>query len=144
MDALVLVASADADLRRLCRCGLTKHGFDVLIARNAWDALHITRQAKPDVVIVDSDVPGQHSYNLMCALSNSGVPTILVPGHRRRCLMELMPLADEFVDTPTVDALAAAATGIVARCARLQWRKSGSGPVAASESGDPGQETPAR
>ena len=142
MDALILVASADPGLRRLCRYELTKLGLDVLIAHNAWDALHIAGQASPDAVIVDSDVPGQHSYNLLPDLSNAGVPTILVAGAHRRCLMELIPLADEFVGQPTVDALAAAIGTIVARCARLQWRRGGARGVAAVDAHESEDKTP--
>jgi DNA-binding response OmpR family regulator len=126
MSGLILVASANPEIRRLCRRDLARRGFDVLIAHTSWEALRTARLANPNALIIDSDVPGRAIRHLMQDLADSGLPTVLVAGLQKCNLMDVIPLADEFVSRPTADNLATAITSIVARCARRGWSGDGS------------------
>ena len=57
----ILIVDDEPDVLTVLKKGLTGAGFDVLTADNGSDALRITRDRHPDIVILDvlmPDIPG--------------------------------------------------------------------------------------
>jgi two-component system KDP operon response regulator KdpE len=56
--ACILIVDNDIEIIRALRHSLTAHGYTVLTARNAEDALTLTVQQQPDVILLDPVLPG--------------------------------------------------------------------------------------
>lgn len=58
---LVILVDADEQSRRVCRTALSDAGFEVITASDAATALLVARIIKPDIVLLDVDVPALSS-----------------------------------------------------------------------------------
>lgn len=80
----VLVVDDDTFTRRLCRTALSRHGFQVEVAVNGQDALYKFSLLKPDLVILDVNMPLMDGYQTCKALRRDpvglDVPIIIVTG----------------------------------------------------------------
>ena len=56
-EACILIVDKDIEIIRALRHSLTAHGYTVLTARNAEDALTLTVQQQPDVILLDPLLP---------------------------------------------------------------------------------------
>lgn len=56
----VLIAENDEGNRRIFQAYLKRRGFRVLVARDGLEALASVREARPDVVLMDIQMPGMH------------------------------------------------------------------------------------
>jgi DNA-binding response OmpR family regulator len=54
---LVILVDSDEQSRRLCRTALSDAGFEVITASDAATALLVARIIKPDIVLLDIDMP---------------------------------------------------------------------------------------
>lgn len=61
---LVILVDADEQSRNLCRAALSDAGFEVITASDAEAALLVARFTKPDIVLLDVDVPALSSLVL--------------------------------------------------------------------------------
>jgi CheY-like chemotaxis protein len=63
-------------------------GFEVMPASDGYRALELAREARPDVAIVDLDLPGlsgcQVAEHLRRQVDTSSIPLIAVTGHSER------------------------------------------------------------
>lgn len=62
---LVLVIDDDEDLRLLARKALTKAGHRVLEASSGEEGLHLTDSQKPDLMILDLNMPGMDGFEVL-------------------------------------------------------------------------------
>lgn len=62
--ARILAIEDDAELSYLYKSFLTEEGYDVLLARDAGEALRRLRDA-PDVILLDLMLPGADGYTLL-------------------------------------------------------------------------------
>src|SRR5688500_10897590 len=80
----VLVVDDDDDFRELMRQQLKHAGYVVLDARDAASALQIARSARPDVITVDSLMPGIDGWNFIEKLRAedglAAIPIVVVSG----------------------------------------------------------------
>jgi CheY-like chemotaxis protein len=54
----ILVVDDEEDVLALVMAQLSKHGYDVLSARDGEEALNLIRARRPDLVILDHHMPG--------------------------------------------------------------------------------------
>ncbi|MCE1252544.1 MAG: response regulator transcription factor [Anaerolineae bacterium] len=103
MARRILAVDDDALLRRSLAFNLERSGFNVQTAANAEDALEISRQIQPDLIILDIGLPGMDGLEALRQLRDGmGIPVILLTA-RRRELDEVLGLelgADDYVTKP--------------------------------------------
>jgi len=58
--ATVLVVDDSATARIVCRTALSKNGYTVLEAQDGREALTLFRDRKPDLVLMDIEMPGMN------------------------------------------------------------------------------------
>jgi len=67
-----LIVDDEADIRDILRIRLANHpGFRILEAANGSDALELTRQQRPDLIILDWLMPGFNGMEVLKALRAS-------------------------------------------------------------------------
>jgi DNA-binding NtrC family response regulator len=96
VDALVLVASVDFWMRRLCRRGLAKTGCDILLARSVGGIFRLLDVAHPDVVILDGRLPGVSDHAVRCL--EQRVPVVQVTDGHVAVRSEMTVFVDDFLD----------------------------------------------
>jgi DNA-binding response OmpR family regulator len=68
----ILIVDDEADIRDILRIRLANHpGFRILEAANGSDALELTRQQRPDLIILDWLMPGFSGMEVLKALRES-------------------------------------------------------------------------
>jgi len=61
----ILAIEDDAELSYLYQSFLTEEGYEVLLARDAYEALRRLRDPPPDVILLDLMLPGADGYTLL-------------------------------------------------------------------------------
>jgi DNA-binding response OmpR family regulator len=75
----ILVVDDDLDLRKLVSSYLKEEGFHVVNAANGREALFVTREEKPDLIILDLMMPEMGGYEFIRELNKrSSVPIIVL------------------------------------------------------------------
>ena len=78
-DHLVLIAEDDADIRLILRQYAEREGMRVLTARDGGEALEQVRAAKPDLILLDINMPRRNGFEVLEALRNDGsIPVIVI------------------------------------------------------------------
>ena len=81
---LVLIADDDAGLRILCAAGLEEAGFQVAEAADGSDALADFQRIRPDLLILDVDMPLVNGFEVCSTLrstaSGSTTPVLIMTG----------------------------------------------------------------
>src|SRR5438046_10661741 len=60
----VLFVDDEEQIRKLLSTWLTRHGYEVTMANDGWEALKSVRTKAPDLVITDVNMPNLHSLEL--------------------------------------------------------------------------------
>jgi two-component system alkaline phosphatase synthesis response regulator PhoP len=80
----VLVVEDEPDVAELIRFNLQKEGWDVVLCPNGAEALRRTREARPDVILLDLMIPQLNGWEVCRRLKQDpetrGVPVIMVTG----------------------------------------------------------------
>lgn len=71
--ARVLVVDDEESIVELLSMSLRFQGFDVFVASNGADALHMAREVKPDVLILDVMLPGIDGFGVLRRLRGIGI-----------------------------------------------------------------------
>ncbi len=121
MGKQILIVDDDALMRRSLAFNLEHAGFHSSTAANAEDALAISRQARPDLVLLDIGLPGMDGLDALKQFKASfQVPVIFVTA-RHRNLDEVVGLelgADDYITKPfDVDVLIAHIKAVLRRSA---------------------------
>ncbi|HKZ68744.1 MAG TPA: response regulator [Anaerolineales bacterium] len=64
----VLYIEDNPDNQLLVRRVLMSEGYDVILAANGQDGLQLAKSAKPNVILVDINMPGVDGYTVTAAL----------------------------------------------------------------------------
>ena len=79
MNELILVVDDEAKIVRLARDYLEKSGFRVVSAEDGQDALIVARQYRPDLIVLDLNLPGMDGLDVCRTLRReSSVPIIML------------------------------------------------------------------
>jgi DNA-binding response OmpR family regulator len=68
-----MVVDSDPDERTLLSEELERHGFSVVTATSAEEALQVAAATPPDAVVLETRLPGMHGLDLMTELLESNV-----------------------------------------------------------------------
>jgi DNA-binding NtrC family response regulator len=90
--ATILIAEDEEYLRNLLRTILERGGFDVLVAEDAQEALHIAREHdnRIDMLVSDIQMPGMTGLDLAKELKRfvPNLPVLLVSGYSQGVLLD--------------------------------------------------------
>jgi len=79
MGAKILVIDDEIEIRRLLKVGLTAHGYDSLEAATGQDGIYKAAVARPDVVILDMDLPDLEGLAVVSRIREwSQIPIIIL------------------------------------------------------------------
>lgn len=103
MKKHLLLVDDDALMRRSLTFGLERAGYRISSAADAVDALEMTARQKPDLVILDINMPGMDGFKALGHFKKpANIPVIFLTA-RRRDLDEIMGLdlgADDYITKP--------------------------------------------
>lgn len=74
----VLVVDDDIDASEMLLALVCREGHRVEVAHDGSEALRIAAAARPDVVLLDIDLPGMHGFDVATALSALSPRPVLV------------------------------------------------------------------
>ncbi len=81
---LILVVDDDIPILTLMRSVLREFGFDARVASTGEAALQAAREEKPDLVLLDKNMPGMSGSQVIDALRSEGgltnVPVLILSG----------------------------------------------------------------
>jgi DNA-binding response OmpR family regulator len=110
LAATVLVADDDADILRFVEINLRLEGFEVVTARDGPDALAKAVAVRPDLILLDVQMPGIDGYTICARIrANAGlaaVPVIIVTANYGTAEVEAARRvgADDFLVKPFLPA----------------------------------------
>lgn len=89
----ILVVEDDSAVAKALRARLMHEGYEVFVAQDAISALSVARESKPEVALLDINMPGGNGFDVARRLDNSvaGVAKIFItaskePGLRQQAL----------------------------------------------------------
>src|SRR5262245_55494013 len=97
---LILVVDDESGMLRLIDLILTKSGFRVIVAENGMEALHLSEIRRPDLLILDINMPDMNGLEVMRRLrERSKTPVILLTGqsHEEKKILGLDAGADDYI-----------------------------------------------
>jgi two-component system KDP operon response regulator KdpE len=103
MPGRILVIDDEPQITRVLRAALTAQGFDVRIANDPVEGLHVFREWPPDLVITDLMMPGLSGVEVCRAIRLHGPTPVLllsVRDHERSKVEALDAGADDYVTKP--------------------------------------------
>ena len=103
MNELILVVDDEPKIVRLARDYLEQSGFRVLPSNDGLSALAAARQEKPDLIVLDLNLPGMDGIDLCRALRReSSVPIIMLTARVEETdrLIGLEVGADDYISKP--------------------------------------------
>lgn len=103
MNELILVVDDEPKIVKLARDYLERGGFRVISAAGGADALAITRQERPDLVVLDLNLPGMDGLDVCRALRrDTDVPVIMLTARVEETdrLIGLELGADDYITKP--------------------------------------------
>ncbi|MGA2071244.1 MAG: response regulator [Sedimentisphaerales bacterium] len=88
----ILIVDDNADLVRIISAHLEGHGYSVVSASDAAEAIKAVQKEKPDLIILDVVMPGGDGLNVLRRLNAANpkkmIPVIVVTGMETRAKAE--------------------------------------------------------
>src|SRR5215470_12958179 len=78
MRERTLIVEDDPAIARVLRDSFAFHGFDVFCAADGTQALNLSRQHTPDLVVLDLRLPGGSGFDLITSLRQGGRTAVMV------------------------------------------------------------------
>jgi two-component system, OmpR family, KDP operon response regulator KdpE len=102
-DATILIIDDEPQIRRVMRTTLTSHGYSVVEASSGEEALEKLRAERPDLIILDVNMPGISGLETCAEIrTSSDVPIIMltIRNSERDKVQALDAGADDYVVKP--------------------------------------------
>ncbi|HTR48184.1 MAG TPA: response regulator transcription factor [Verrucomicrobiae bacterium] len=102
-SAKVLIVDDESQIRRVLRTTLTSQGYTVAEAKSGDEALELIRQERPDLILLDVNMPGRSGLETCREVrSSSDIPIIMltVRNTERDKVQALDAGADDYVVKP--------------------------------------------
>ncbi|MFZ3212920.1 MAG: response regulator [Terriglobales bacterium] len=98
----LLVVDDEPSIRDLMQTSLSMEGYEVLVAKDGFDALAQMRGALPDLILTDLKMPNMSGFELLSVVRRRfpQIPTIAISGEFEPAAEELGVLADVFLAKP--------------------------------------------
>src|SRR6056297_1727781 len=100
-EKTILVIDDSATIRKLVDTHLTPAGYRVVLAPNAEHGLELAAEVKPDLILLDHQLPGTTGYNVCCQLVEAPelrqIPVVVSSTLRKKAYAEYIDL-DNVVD----------------------------------------------
>ncbi len=100
-EKTILVIDDSTTIRRLCDKELSAHGFRVLVAGTAEEGVEAAKSERPDLIILDHQLPGKTGYEVACELlaipETAPIPIIASSTLRKKAYVEYVD-CDNVVD----------------------------------------------
>jgi pilus assembly protein CpaE len=117
----VLFVDDEEQIRKLLSTWLTRHGYEVTVANDGWEALKAVRAKAPDLVITDVNMPNMNGLELTRRLRadhrTARIPVIMLSARKQAddVLTGYAEGADEYVPKPVEMAVLAAKVEVLIR-----------------------------
>lgn len=98
----ILIVDDDAELRRLTGEFLGRHGYSVALASNAVEMDQQLLDGKPDLLILDLMMPGEHGLSICRRMADARLPIIVLSaaGEETDRVVGLELGADDYLPKP--------------------------------------------
>jgi len=117
----VLFVDDEEQIRKLLSTWLTRHGYEVTVANDGWEALKAVRTKAPDLVITDVNMPNMNGLELTRRLRadhrTARIPVIMLSARKQAddVLTGYAEGADEYIPKPVEMAVLAAKVEVLIR-----------------------------
>ena len=117
----VLFVDDEEQIRKLLSTWLTRHGYEVTVANDGWEALKAIRTKAPDLVITDVNMPNMNGLELTRRLRadhrTARIPVIMLSARKQAddVLTGYAEGADEYIPKPVEMAVLAAKVEVLIR-----------------------------
>jgi len=85
MRSKLLLVEDDEFSRDMLSRRLERHGFEMIVAADGREALQAARQSRPDIIVMDLDMPVMDGHTAIRALQNDPrtfkIPIIVLSAH---------------------------------------------------------------
>jgi two-component system KDP operon response regulator KdpE len=99
----ILVVDDEPQIRRVLRSTLTSHGYVISEAKNGEEAIELARKGKPDLILLDVNMPGISGLETCREIrrgSNAPIIMLTVRNAERDKVLALDAGADDYVTKP--------------------------------------------
>lgn len=102
----VLIADDDPEILTMLSIRLSKRGYKVLEAADGIQTLHVARDKRPDLVLLDVMMPGKNGWEVARemrnddALKSIGIVMLTAIGEKVNEMTSPLYGADDFIDKP--------------------------------------------
>lgn len=128
MAPTVLVIDDDFALTELYSFSLKRQGFEVLVAHGGEEGIALTKESKPDVLLVDLMMPGTSGWDVIREVRTfSDVPILVLSAvvDSTQVMKALDLGATDYLVKPTPDATLVARLNRLTRQARITRKSTG-------------------
>ncbi len=102
----ILFVDDEEQIRKLLSTWLTRHGYEVTLANDGWEALKVIRAKAPDLVITDVNMPNMNGFELTRRLRadhrTARIPVVMLSARKQAddVLTGYAEGADEYIPKP--------------------------------------------
>ena len=117
----ILFVDDEEQIRKLLSTWLARHGYEVTVAKDGWEALKAVRTKAPDLVITDVNMPNMNGLELTRRLRadhrTARIPVIMLSARKQAddVLTGYAEGADEYIPKPVEMAVLAAKVEVLLR-----------------------------
>jgi pilus assembly protein CpaE len=117
----ILFVDDEEQIRKLLSTWLTRHGYEVTVANDGWEALKAIRAKAPDLVITDVNMPNMNGLELTRRMRadhrTARIPVVMLSARKQAddVLSGYAEGADEYIPKPVEMAVLAAKIEVLIR-----------------------------